>query len=125
MGYEEGELELEEGEADFCGGAAYGYRYGGGDTVEVVDLNTFTYIDEKLQYLLGCFQKKFEGEISAENLGSQYGGYGSFLPTYPHSSLVLSESRSPVVPPHHGRASRSPYVPMEVLFYKVHFTLTY
>ncbi|GJM88401.1 hypothetical protein PR202_ga04459 [Eleusine coracana subsp. coracana] len=124
MGYEEGELELEEGEAAFCGGAAYGYRYGGGDTVEVVDLNTFTYIDEKLQYLLGCFQKKFEGEISAENLGSQYGGYGSFIAKHTHipSPLVLSESRSPVVPPPH---QRSPYVPMEVLFYKVHFMLTY
>lgn len=27
--------------------------------------------DEKLQYLLGYFQKKFEGEISAENLGKR------------------------------------------------------
>ncbi|TVU19108.1 hypothetical protein EJB05_35241 [Eragrostis curvula] len=113
MGYEEGELQLEDCEAVFGGGAGYGHRRRGGGAGWVVDLDALTYIDEKLQNLLGCFQKKFEGEISAENLGSQYGGYGSFLPTYPHSPLVLSQSRSPAVRPHHNSASRSPYVPME------------
>jgi hypothetical protein len=47
------------------------------------------------------------------------GGYGSFL--YPERSLsVISQSRSPAVPPNHGNASRSPYVPVEVYFCKFH-----
>ncbi|KAL6844983.1 hypothetical protein ACP4OV_025156 [Aristida adscensionis] len=107
-GYEEGELELEEGEAA-SGGGAHG-ELGGG---ELVDPDALTYIDEKLHNLLGCFKKKFEGEISAQNLGSQYGGYGSFLPTYPHSSFIFSQARSPAVAANHGNASGSPYVPME------------
>ncbi|XP_062179215.1 cysteine-tryptophan domain-containing zinc finger protein 5-like isoform X2 [Phragmites australis] len=128
MGYEEGELELEEGEAAYggCGGeygyggCGSGYGYGGG---ELVDPDALTYIDVRLQNLLGCFQKKFEGEISAEHLGSQYGSYGSFLPTYLHSPLVLSQSRSSAVPLNHGSASRSPYVPTETA-QKNHFVKT-
>ncbi|KAF0926156.1 hypothetical protein E2562_021999 [Oryza meyeriana var. granulata] len=105
--HEEGELELEEGEASAgCGG-----RRSGGD--ELVDPDQLTYIDEKLQNVLGHFQKEFEGGVSAENLGSQFGGYGSFLPTYQRSSPALSQSRSPAVLPNHGSASRSPYIPLE------------
>ncbi|KAL6630907.1 hypothetical protein ACP70R_028247 [Stipagrostis hirtigluma subsp. patula] len=110
-GYEEGELELEEGEAAF--GAECGYGYAGRGEEVLVDPDALTYIDEKLHNLLGCFQKKFEGEISARNLGSQYGGYGSFLPTYAHSPLVSSQTRSPAVPPNHGSASGSSHVPVE------------
>ncbi|KAK1427471.1 hypothetical protein QVD17_16157 [Tagetes erecta] len=42
------------------------------------------YIDDKLQHVLGHVLKDFEGGISAENLGEKFGGYGTFLPTYPH-----------------------------------------
>ncbi|KAK6260195.1 hypothetical protein SCA6_014669 [Theobroma cacao] len=41
--------------------------------------------DEKIQHVLGHFQKDFEGGVSAENLGAKFGGYGSFLPTYARS----------------------------------------
>ncbi|CAN4101986.1 unnamed protein product [Withania somnifera] len=44
-----------------------------------------SYIDEKLQDVLGHFQKDFEDGVSSENLGSKFGGYGSFLPTYQRS----------------------------------------
>ncbi|XP_047054002.1 cysteine-tryptophan domain-containing zinc finger protein 5-like isoform X2 [Lolium rigidum] len=79
-------------------------------------------LDEKLQKLLGHFQKDYEGGVCAENSGSQMGGYGSFL--YPQRSLsVISQSRSPAVPPNHGNASRSPYVPVESA-QKSHFVKT-
>ncbi|VAH18538.1 unnamed protein product [Triticum turgidum subsp. durum] len=69
--------------------------------------------DERLQNVLGHFQKDFEGGVLAENLGSRYGGYGSFLPPNQHSPSVATQSRSPAVPPNRGSASRSPYVPVE------------
>ncbi|CAH8388353.1 unnamed protein product [Eruca vesicaria subsp. sativa] len=46
-----------------------------------------SYIDEKLENVLGHFQKDFEGGVSAENLGAKYGGYGSFLSMYQRSPL--------------------------------------
>ncbi|KAL5202760.1 hypothetical protein ABZP36_013712 [Zizania latifolia] len=92
------------------GGGGYGGR-GGGD--EIVDPDELTYIDEKLQNVLGHLQKEFEAGVSAENLGSQYGGYGSFLPTYQRSPSILSQSRSPAVRPNCGSGSRSPYMPVE------------
>lgn len=105
-GHEEGELELEEGQA--LGGGGGGPDAGGHELLDPV-----THIDERLQNVLGHFQKDFEGGVLAENLGSRYGGYGSFLPPYQHSPSVASQSRSPAVPPNHGSASRSPYVPVE------------
>ncbi|VAH06864.1 unnamed protein product [Triticum turgidum subsp. durum] len=69
--------------------------------------------DERLQNVLGHFQKDFEGGVLAENSGSLYGGYGSFLPPNQHSPSVATQSRSPAVPPNRGSASRSPYVPVE------------
>ncbi|CAL5404842.1 unnamed protein product [Camellia sinensis] len=54
--------------------------------------------DEKLQDVLGHFQKDFEGGVSAENLRTKFGGYGSFLPTYQrspgsrHNSVVPSSA---------------------------------
>nr|XP_019071232.1 uncharacterized protein LOC101260375 isoform X2 [Solanum lycopersicum] len=50
--------------------------------------------DEKLYNVLGHFQSDFEGEVSAENLGSRFGGYGSFLPTY-QISPSWSHPRTP------------------------------
>ncbi|KAF0887847.1 hypothetical protein E2562_004057 [Oryza meyeriana var. granulata] len=64
--------------------------------------------DEKLQHVLGHFQKDFEGVVSAENLGSKFGGYGSFLPTYQRSPPPLPQSRSPPKVANIG-ISRSPY----------------
>ncbi|CAN8311057.1 unnamed protein product [Cochlearia groenlandica] len=51
-----------------------------------------SYIDEKLENVLGHFQKDFEGGVSAENLGSKFGGYGSFLSMYQRSPACKSPS---------------------------------
>ncbi|KAA8545634.1 hypothetical protein F0562_020418 [Nyssa sinensis] len=41
----------------------------------------FSYnIDERLEKVSGHFRKDFEGLVSAESLGSKFGGYGSFFP---------------------------------------------
>ncbi|OIV91295.1 hypothetical protein TanjilG_01826 [Lupinus angustifolius] len=72
------ESELEEGEA-----CLYQDHE---DYDAIIDPDVaLSYIDEKIQDVLGHFQKDFEGGVSAENLGAKYGGYGSFLPTYPRS----------------------------------------
>ncbi|VAH06860.1 unnamed protein product [Triticum turgidum subsp. durum] len=107
-GHEEGELELEDGQA--LGGDGGSPDAGGH---ELLDPDSLTYIDERLQNVLGHFQKDFEGGVLAENSGSLYGGYGSFLPPNQHSPSVATQSRSPAVPPNRGSASRSPYVPVE------------
>ncbi|KAJ1412647.1 Zinc finger, CW-type [Sesbania bispinosa] len=74
------ESELEEGEA-----CSYQNHE---DYDATVDPDVaLSYIDEKLQDVLGHFQKDFEGGVSAENLGSKFGGYGSFLPTYQRSPV--------------------------------------
>jgi hypothetical protein len=56
------ESELEEGEA-----CSYNItnEYAGSIDPD----NDLSYIDEKLQHILGHFQKDFEGGVSAENLG--------------------------------------------------------
>ncbi|CAD6222653.1 unnamed protein product [Miscanthus lutarioriparius] len=87
------DAELEEGEA--CGD----------DTAFVDPDVALSYIDEKLQDVLGHFQKDFEGGVSAENLGSKFGGYGSFLPTYQRSPLP--QTRSP--PKAANVTSKSPF----------------
>ncbi|KAI3703682.1 hypothetical protein L1987_73875 [Smallanthus sonchifolius] len=71
------ETEIEEGEARF-------------DEIDAnIDPDTaLSYIDKRLQYVLGHFQKEFEGEVSAEILGPKFGGYGSFLPAYKHPPMV-------------------------------------
>ncbi|KAL8195772.1 hypothetical protein R6Q57_025525 [Mikania cordata] len=78
--------ELEEGEARF-------------DAIDAnVDPDTaLSYIDDRLQYVLGHFRKDFEHEMSAEILGPKYGGYGSFLPAHKHPPTVHS----------HGKVSNS------------------
>lgn len=82
------ESELEEGEA--CS-----YQNRDEDYDATVDPDVvLSYIDVKIQDVLGHFQKDFEGGVSAENLGAKFGGYGSFLPTYQRSP-VWSHPRTP------------------------------
>ncbi|GLT32470.1 hypothetical protein SLA2020_071360 [Shorea laevis] len=65
------------------------------DDDDNIDLDiALSYIDEKLQNVLGHFQKDFEGGVSAENLGAKFGGYGSFLPTYERSPSILSHPKT-------------------------------
>lgn len=60
----------------------------------LIYLFSYSVKDEKLHNVLGHFQRDFEGGVSAENLGSRFGGYGSFLPTY-QSSPSWSHPRTP------------------------------
>ncbi|KAG9142785.1 hypothetical protein Leryth_005540 [Lithospermum erythrorhizon] len=71
IGFEKN-MEIEEGEASY---------YQNGDETNIDPDVTMSYIDEKIQDILGQFQKDFEGGVSAENLGAKFGWYGSFLPT--------------------------------------------
>ncbi|XP_073148943.1 cysteine-tryptophan domain-containing zinc finger protein 3-like isoform X2 [Henckelia pumila] len=80
------ETEVEEGEA-----LSYHGQYEDSTIDPDIDLS---YIGEKLESVLGHFQKDFEGGVSAENLGAKFGGYGSFLPTYQRSPS-LSRAKSP------------------------------
>ncbi|KAI3679006.1 hypothetical protein L6452_38312 [Arctium lappa] len=90
------ETEVEEGEACF--------QNNNDDDDSTIDPDiSLSYIDEKIQDVLGHCQKEFEGGVSAENLGAKFGGYGSFLPTY---------QRSPVWP--------HPKTPPKVLTYSAH-----
>ncbi|KAM0947692.1 putative transcription factor & chromatin remodeling CW-Zn family [Dioscorea sansibarensis] len=93
------ENELEEGEA--CSG------HEGEALTSEKDLVNLSYIDEKLQDVLGHFQKDFEGGVSAENLGAMFGGYGSFLPMYQRSPSIWCQPRSPPNASSHN-GSRSP-----------------
>ncbi|KAI4349625.1 hypothetical protein L6164_010190 [Bauhinia variegata] len=81
------ESELEEGEA--CS-----YQNHEDYNASIDPDVALSYIDEKIQDVLGHFQKDFEGGVSAENLGAKFGGYGSFLPTYQRSP-VWSCPRTP------------------------------
>ncbi|XP_050372942.1 cysteine-tryptophan domain-containing zinc finger protein 3-like [Argentina anserina] len=93
--------ELEEGEA-----SCY-YK----DDGEKFDPDTdLAYLEEKLEQVLGHFQKDFEGGAFAENLGAKYGGYGSFLPTYERSPSVLSTPKTLLG---NCNTSRSPKSSME------------
>ncbi|PHT86268.1 hypothetical protein T459_08374 [Capsicum annuum] len=75
------ETELEEGEA-----YSYDDNNNNDDDDSTIDPDvSLSYLDEKLHNVLGHFQRDFEGGVSAENLGSRFGGYGSFLPTHQHS----------------------------------------
>ncbi|XP_073292159.1 cysteine-tryptophan domain-containing zinc finger protein 7-like isoform X2 [Primulina huaijiensis] len=83
------ETELEEGEA-LC--------YNGVEEDSTIDPDVaFSYIGEKLQDVLGHFQKDFEGGVSAENLGAKFGGYGSFLPTYQRSPSRSHANTAPEI----------------------------
>ncbi|KAJ8491510.1 hypothetical protein OPV22_013231 [Ensete ventricosum] len=93
------ENELEEGEA-----------WLGLEDYSCIDPDAFSYIDKKIQDVLGHFQKDFEAGLSAENLGAKFGGYGSFLPTYQRSPLILSQPRSAQDVPNQT-VTKSPYNP--------------
>ncbi|CAL9133271.1 unnamed protein product [Musa textilis] len=93
------ENELEEGEA-----------WSGPEDDSCIDPDAFSYIDKKIQDVLGHFQKDFEAGLSAENLGAKFGGYGSFLPTYQRSPLILSQPRSAQDVPSQT-VTKSPYNP--------------
>ncbi|XP_068310172.1 cysteine-tryptophan domain-containing zinc finger protein 3-like [Pyrus communis] len=77
------DTELEEGEA--CSSHINEYD---------PNIDALSYIDDRIQDVLGHFQKEFEGEVSAENLGAKWGGYGSFLPSYQRSP-VWSHPKTP------------------------------
>ncbi|GAV83365.1 zf-CW domain-containing protein [Cephalotus follicularis] len=93
------ETELEEGEA--CS------FHNNDDYDAIIDPDiALSYIDEKLQDVLGHFQKDFEGGVSAENLGAKFGGYGSFLPSYQRSPVWPHPKTPPKV--QNGNIPRSP-----------------
>uniref|UniRef100_M1AVF7 Zinc ion binding protein n=1 Tax=Solanum tuberosum TaxID=4113 RepID=M1AVF7_SOLTU len=52
-------------------------------------------IDAKIQTVLGCCIKDFEGAVSAENLGPKFGVYGSFLAS---DQLVIQPQISQKLP---------------------------
>ncbi|CAA6669081.1 unnamed protein product [Spirodela intermedia] len=79
------ENELEEGEA------ISSLEY---DAIVDPDVS-LSYIDEKIQLVLGHFQKVFDGEVSPENSGAKLGEYGSFLPVYLRLPSVWSQPRVP------------------------------
>ncbi|KAJ7977520.1 CW-type zinc-finger protein [Quillaja saponaria] len=94
------ETELEEGEA--CS-----YQNNEDYDASIDPDVALSYIDEKLQDVLGHFQKDFEGGVSAENLGAKFGGYGSFLPTYQRSPAWPHPKTPPKV--HNYNIPRSPH----------------
>ncbi|KAG2727151.1 hypothetical protein I3843_01G141700 [Carya illinoinensis] len=97
----EGNPELEGGET----------RYFKGDENKNIDPDiALSYIDEKIQNVLGHFQKDFEGGVSAEHLGAKFGGYGSFLPAYERSPSIWSRPKSPQ---RNYNVSRSNNLPIE------------
>ncbi|KAJ1395192.1 Zinc finger, CW-type [Sesbania bispinosa] len=68
---------------------------------EIVSAN----LDERIQRVLGHFQKDFEGGVSAEHLGPKFGDYGSFLPTCERSPPLRSH---PKTPQRHFTSPKSP-----------------
>ncbi|XP_028762310.1 uncharacterized protein LOC114720781 isoform X2 [Neltuma alba] len=93
------ESELEEGEA--CS-----YQNNEDFDASIDPDVALSYIDEKIEVVLGHFQKDFEGGVSAENLGAKFGGYGSFLPVYPRSPAWSHPRTPPKV--HNQNMPRSP-----------------
>ncbi|KAL0916382.1 hypothetical protein M5K25_013887 [Dendrobium thyrsiflorum] len=79
------ESELEEGEA----------RSGKEEEACIDPDVDLSYIEERLQDVLGHLQREFECGVSAENLGAKFGGYGSFLPAYKRSPSMLFQPGSP------------------------------
>ncbi|KAI5566418.1 hypothetical protein BDE02_13G018500 [Populus trichocarpa] len=76
-----GEGEIEEGEA--C-------DYTNNDDRNIDIDVALSYIDDRIQDILGQYQKDFEGGVSADTLGARFGGYGTFLPTYQRSPSIWS-----------------------------------
>lgn len=78
--------DLEEGEA---------YPPYPDDDRNVDPDEAFSYIDERIQDVLGHYLKDFEGGFSAESLGARFGGYGSFLPAHRRSPSIVSNLKTP------------------------------
>ncbi|OVA15012.1 zinc finger protein [Macleaya cordata] len=102
-GREMEETELEEGEACF-------YQ---DDDANIDPDVALSYLDEKVQVVLGHFQKDFEGGVSAENLGAKFGGYGSFLPTHQRSPSIWSHPRTPQKVQNFGTPTSPNNLPVE------------
>ncbi|KAK1390499.1 hypothetical protein POM88_018677 [Heracleum sosnowskyi] len=62
--------------------------------------------DEKLQSVLGHFQKYFDGGVIVENQGAAFGGYGSFLPMHQRCPLVKSDPKTPQISQNYNRPRR-------------------
>ncbi|QCE13241.1 hypothetical protein DEO72_LG11g234 [Vigna unguiculata] len=77
------DTELEEGEAFY-------YK---DDDEDNIDPDSFSYIDEKIQHVLGHFQKEFEGGVSAENLAPTNVPHPSRLENASHSSHPFRDLR--------------------------------
>ncbi|KAK1385922.1 hypothetical protein POM88_023657 [Heracleum sosnowskyi] len=60
-------------------------------------------LDEKLQSVLGHFQKYFDGGVIVENQGAAFGGYGSFLPMHQRCPLVKSDRKTPQISQNYNR----------------------
>ncbi|KAJ6305892.1 hypothetical protein OIU78_021260 [Salix suchowensis] len=75
-----GETEIEEGEA-----CDYMDNSDPNNDIDVALSYLVRVSDDRIQDILGQYQKDFEGGVSAETLGPRFGGYGSFLPTYQRS----------------------------------------
>ncbi|KAF3790367.1 hypothetical protein EJ110_NYTH13329 [Nymphaea thermarum] len=99
------ESELEEGEACSYRDEDCGVHEPNVD----VDLSYIQLIpsqDDRIMNVLGHFQKDFEGSVCAKNLGAKFGDYGSFLPTYQRSPLILSHSGGSARVQHSSTPSR-------------------
>ncbi|XP_074311567.1 cysteine-tryptophan domain-containing zinc finger protein 3-like isoform X2 [Silene latifolia] len=81
------DIEVEEGEG-------YLFRDGDDDDENIDPDRDLSYIDRKLEKLLGHYQKDFMRGFSADSQGTIFGGYGSFLPVYERSPPILSNHRS-------------------------------
>ncbi|CAL1388901.1 unnamed protein product [Linum trigynum] len=97
----EEDTELEEGEA-----CSYHSPNNDDDNYTMDPDVALSYLDEKLQHVLGHFQKDFEGGVSAENLGAKFGGYGSFLSS--QRSPSWSHPRAPPNVQQISNLSKSP-----------------
>ncbi|KAL6561410.1 hypothetical protein OROMI_017011 [Orobanche minor] len=64
-------------------------------------------LDEKLQSVLGHFQRYFNDGVIVESRGAAFGGYGSFLPMHQHSPLIRSDPKTPQISQNYNRP-RSP-----------------
>nr|GFD45200.1 hypothetical protein [Tanacetum cinerariifolium] len=49
--------------------------------------------DQRIENVLGPFQKKFEGLVTTESLGPMAGYYGSFLPMYKRPHPITSQMK--------------------------------
>ncbi|KAM7467084.1 hypothetical protein LguiB_014646 [Lonicera macranthoides] len=94
-------LQEEEGTHNLPSGTCNGlslrdliYSISGVESYLLLLLALVAYGDEKLQSVLGHFQKDFEGLVSAESLGPKFDEHGSFLPRHQLSPSVISHPKT-------------------------------